>query len=159
MGVEGSVVALEVFLAAEATRAEGANESLGGVFSQRLLTSTTADRLGVGGGASFVVIVGRCNGVLRCSLSRLLVAVVVFVGGLFLDVTGVFRVRLFTAAGPFQGSLGGQHHVVVFEMHVAVVWRQETGGDKFFFKIRKAVGNLAILLAECDEIGSLALVA
>lgn len=41
LSVEGSPVALQVFLAAEATVALVADKGLGGIFSQRLLASTT----------------------------------------------------------------------------------------------------------------------
>jgi hypothetical protein len=42
--VERAVVALEVFLAAEAARAKGADEGLRGILSQRLLAAATAGR-------------------------------------------------------------------------------------------------------------------
>ena len=43
--VQGAVVALEVFLAPEAARAEGADEGLRGVFGQGLLATAASDRL------------------------------------------------------------------------------------------------------------------
>ena len=43
--VQGAVVALEVFLASEAARAEGADEGLGGVFGQGLFATAASDCL------------------------------------------------------------------------------------------------------------------
>jgi len=43
--VERTVVALEVFLSSEASRAQSANESLGWILGQRLLATTTIGRL------------------------------------------------------------------------------------------------------------------
>ena len=42
VGVERAVVALEVFLATEAARAESADEGLGGILGQGLLAAATA---------------------------------------------------------------------------------------------------------------------
>jgi hypothetical protein len=49
VSVERAVVALEVLLAAEAARAEGADEGLGRVLSQRLLATAAAGRCNRGG--------------------------------------------------------------------------------------------------------------
>ena len=49
VGVERPVVALQVFLAAEATRAQIADEGLGRVLGKRLLTATAAGRCSGGG--------------------------------------------------------------------------------------------------------------
>jgi len=54
MGMERSVVALEVFLATEATRAQGANKGLGRILSKGLLTASAADRLRSGWSVSFI---------------------------------------------------------------------------------------------------------
>jgi len=65
VGVKRAVVALEVLLAAEASRAKSADEGLGRIFSQRLLAAATAsrrDRSGtilIGAGAGGVVRIGR----------------------------------------------------------------------------------------------------
>jgi hypothetical protein len=52
--MERSVVALEVFLATEATRAQGANKGLGRILSKGLLTASAADRLRSGWSVSFI---------------------------------------------------------------------------------------------------------
>jgi len=63
-GVEGAVVALQVLLAAEAARAESADEGLGRILGQRLLAAATASgcdrcRAGlVGAGADSIVCIG-----------------------------------------------------------------------------------------------------
>lgn len=64
LSVERAVVALEVFLSAEATGAECADERLGGILGQRLLAAAAAGaglrRLsrGVGVGVGSVTVVG-----------------------------------------------------------------------------------------------------
>ena len=50
VGVERAVVALEVFLATEATRAESADKGLGGILSQGLLAAATAGGCDMRGG-------------------------------------------------------------------------------------------------------------
>ena len=57
VSVKRSVVTLEVFLATEAARAEGADECLGGVLSQRLLATTAGGVTALGRSAS-----GRLRG-------------------------------------------------------------------------------------------------
>jgi hypothetical protein len=65
LGVQGAVVALEVLLATETARAQGANESLGRVIRQRLLTAATVngDRGGLGVGARGAYRLGTALGV------------------------------------------------------------------------------------------------
>lgn len=63
--MERTIVSLEMFLAAKASRAKSAYKCLGRVFCKRLLTTTAIDWLegcdrGIGSGASVVVPVGRC---------------------------------------------------------------------------------------------------
>lgn len=58
VGVERAVVALKVLLAAEATRAESADEGLGGILGERLLAATTGGRRR----GSVVVLVARSTG-------------------------------------------------------------------------------------------------
>jgi hypothetical protein len=54
MGVERSIMALEMFLAAETTRAQVADKSLGWILGQGLLATTPANWLGSCGGSGFV---------------------------------------------------------------------------------------------------------
>lgn len=64
VGVQGSVVALEVFLTSEAAAAEGAHEGLGGVVGQRLLAAAArhAAALGRGRRGGLVVVGGGLRG-------------------------------------------------------------------------------------------------
>ncbi len=62
MSVERSIVAFEMFLTAEATRAESANEGLRWIFSQGLLAAAAIDRsrclaLGIRAGSDSLTVI------------------------------------------------------------------------------------------------------
>jgi hypothetical protein len=79
VGVERTVVTLEVFLTTEAARAESADEGLGGVLSQRLLATTAGSVAALGRSAS-----GRLGGLraFRGDLGHLHSSVLGSLGGL-----------------------------------------------------------------------------
>jgi hypothetical protein len=156
MSVERAVVALEMFLAAEAARAESADEGLGRILSQRLLAATAGDGLIEGWGIAIIRAGGNCIVVGSGSLRG---AVVVLAGRFLLDriVLGLGLLALRRPPGLL--GLGESHlrrlHDVLGEFRI--VGRQETGGDEIVVKVLEMVGSLAVLLANVREVDELAL--
>jgi len=139
VSVQRAVVALEVFLAAEATRAKSADEGLGGILSQRLLATTAAGRCHRGGavlvraGVDGIVGVGRLTLVVRLSIAVL--------SALLLGRT------------PLGCGRGG--HVV---RNVTLSRGQRQAVAKLLFEVGEALVAYEILLrGERDKVSALAL--
>jgi hypothetical protein len=153
VSVEGTVVTLEVFLTTEATRAESADEGLGGVLSQRLLATTAGGVAALGRSAG-----GRLGGLrtLRGNLGNLHSSVLGSLGGLVKVSGGIaLLVALALGLGHSSGRVlrdrvlrGGGREAAAGELLIAeALLAEET---IVLNKTRSHVKTLALAAVEVD---------